>query len=228
MQPKLLLFDIDGTLIHSGGAGKVAMERAFEKVYGRSKALEGMSLMGRMDSAILQEALAHQGLPWKEEEAERFKESYYGFLEEELKKPRHGKGLCPGIQELLLKLRMRNHVTLGVLTGNWRKGGEIKLRYFGIKDFFELGVFAEDGLRREDLLPVAMARYVALRGEEIPKEHVYVIGDTLLDIQSAKPHGVRTVAVATGIHTLEELQKENPDYLFPDFSDTEKVLSLWS
>lgn len=228
MKPTLLLFDIDGTLIHTGGAGKIAMERAFERVYGRPKALEGISLMGRMDSGILQEALDSHGLPWREEETEQFKETYYGFLEEELKKPRPGKGLCPGVKELLLRLREKDHITLGLLTGNWRRGGETKLRYFGIDHFFELGVFAEDGLRREELLPVAMARYRELRGEEIPKEDVYVIGDTLLDIQSAKPHGVRTVAVATGIHSPEELKKENPDYLFPDLSDTEKVLSLWN
>lgn len=227
MRAKLLLFDIDGTLIHTGGAGKIAMERAFEQVYGRSRALEGMSLMGRIDSSILQEALEHQGLPWREEEVERFKETYYGFLAEELQKPRTGKGLCPGIWELLLRLKAKDHITLGLLTGNWRQGGETKLRYFGIHQFFDLGVFAEDGLRREELLPVAMARYESLRGEEIPKDHVYVIGDTLLDIQSAKPHGVRTVAVATGIHSMEELKKENPDYLFPDFSNTESVLALW-
>lgn len=227
MQSKLLLFDIDGTLIHTGGAGKIAMERAFEQVYNRPKALEGMSLMGRMDSSILREALERQGLAWKDNEVERFKTIYYQFLTEELKKPRPGKGLCPGIRELLLKLKERDHIVLGLLTGNWRKGGETKLRYFGIEKFFELGVFAEDGLQREDLLPIALARYVALRKEDISKDRVYVIGDTLFDIQCAKFHGVRTVAVATGIHTPEELQEENPDYLFQDFSDTESILSLW-
>jgi len=224
---KLLLFDIDGTLIHSGGAGKIAMERAFEKVYGIPGAFGDIPLMGRTDPSILSEVLEKQGLARTEPEAEKFREFYFWFLEEELEKPRQGKRICPGILPLLSALQNEHDLELGLLTGNWRYGGQLKLRHFGIDGFFKVGAFADDSSRREDLVPIAIQRYFNTGGIRLGKGDVFVIGDTPMDISCAKPHGVRTVAVATGVHSLEQLKAENPDHAFENFLNLNEVIGVF-
>jgi phosphoglycolate phosphatase-like HAD superfamily hydrolase len=224
---KLLLFDIDGTLIHSGGAGKAAMERSFEKIYGLKDGFQGVQLMGRTDPSILLEALGQHHLEWKDAEVEKFREYYFWFLEEEIEKPRPDKALCPGVLPLLSALQQERDVELGLLTGNWKYSGLTKLRHFGIDGFFNFGAFADDSIRREELVPFAVDRYAKTSGMTSDKETVFVIGDTPLDIQCARPHGVKTVAVATGMHSLETLRSENPDYLFRSFTDTDEVLRIF-
>jgi phosphoglycolate phosphatase-like HAD superfamily hydrolase len=224
---KLLLFDIDGTLILSGGAGRVAMERAFDTVYARKDGFRDVSMMGRTDPAILREALERFGVPWKEPEVEKFREYYFWFLEEELEVQRPGKGICPGVLPLLSAIQEKRDLMLGLLTGNWRYGAHLKLRHFGIDSLFETGAFADDSENRDALVPVAMERIARTSGNRIAKEAVFVIGDTPHDIRCAKPHGVRTVAVATGIHTMDELSAERPDFLFPNLLQTDSVLRVF-
>ena len=225
---KLLLFDIDGTLLHSGGAGKDAMQRAFEQVYGEGDAFQGVQLMGRTDPSILREALERKGLAWRDAEADKFREYYFWFLEEELGKPRPGKMLCPGILPLLSALQEKRDMELGLLTGNWRYGGQLKLRHFGLDGFFKIGAFADDSMHREDLVPIAMERYFKTSGIRPEKRDVYVIGDTPLDILCAKPHAVKVVAVATGVHTLEQLKAEHPDHAFEDLTNLAEVLAVFT
>jgi phosphoglycolate phosphatase len=203
------------------------MERSFEKTYGLKDGFRGIQLMGRTDPSLLLEALEQHHLEWKDAEVEKFREYYYWFLEEEIEKPRPDKTLCPGVPSLLTALYRERDVVLGLLTGNWRYSGLIKLRHFGIDGFFTLGAFADDSIRREDLVPFALDRAAKASGIKPDKETVFVIGDTPLDIRCARPHGVRTVAVATGVHSLEALRSENPDYLFENFSDTDEVLRIF-
>ena len=203
------------------------MERAFEKVYGVKEAFQGVSLMGRTDPSILQEVLNLKSLEWREPEVEKFREFYYWYLDEELQKSRKGKALCPGILPLLSMLQKGRDIETGLLTGNWRYSGYMKLRHFGIDGFFQIGAFADDSRFRKDLVPIAMDRYFNINGIRLSKEAVYVIGDTPLDILGAKPHGVRTVAVATGMHTVDDLLAENPDFLFENFLDKEKVAQVF-
>jgi phosphoglycolate phosphatase-like HAD superfamily hydrolase len=224
---KLLLFDIDGTLVHSGGAGKRAMERSFEKVYGLPNGLEAISLMGRTDPSILKQALERRNLAWKENGVERFREYYFFFLDEELEVPNPNKRLCNGIRPLLEALDERSDLELGLLTGNWRYGAFLKLRSFGVEEYFPFGAYADDSEDRNKLVPVAMERFKQKHGAEISAADVYVIGDTPFDIRCAKPYGCRTVAVATGIHTLEQLAEDKPDYLFQDFSVIDDVVKIF-
>ena len=223
-----LLFDIDGTLIRSAGAGRAAMERSFKDVYGVDDGFHEIHMMGRTDPSILMEALENRGLDWNAQEMERFQNTYFRYLEEEIEVPREGKKTCPGIEALLPELQKRPDVVLGLLTGNWRTSGLIKLRHFGLDVYFPVGAFGDDSSRREDLVPIVLERFKMQWGDRLEKEHVYVIGDTPLDIRCAKPHGVRTVAVATGFHTTEQLAPDAPDYLFEDFHDTEKVLAIFN
>lgn len=221
------MFDIDGTLCHSGGAGKRAMERSFEKVYGVPNGLEGISLMGRTDPFILKQALERKQLAWRENEAERFREYYFFFLDEELDVSNANKRLCPGIPPLLEALDEKQDIELGLLTGNWRYGAFLKLRSFGIEEYFPFGAFSDDSEDRNRLVPVALDRFQKLHGTQISNGNVYVIGDTPFDIQCAQPYGCRTVAVATGIHTVEQLAEHKPDFLFRDFSNINDVLTVF-
>ncbi len=220
---KLLLFDIDGTLIHTAGAGREAMESAFEKIYGLQNGFHDIIMMGRTDPSILEEALKNHGLEWNDREVRDFREIYFQILESMIKAPKKGKCLCPGIQELLDRLSQHPDITLGLLTGNWKTSSFIKLRHFGIDGYFHVGAYADDSARRDELVPFAIRRVEKLWGKPVRREDITVIGDTPLDVACARPHDVRTVAVATGSHSLKELKPCRPDHLFKNLKNTEEV-----
>jgi phosphoglycolate phosphatase-like HAD superfamily hydrolase len=223
---KLLLFDIDGTLLHSGGAGRRAMDRAFEEVYRIPDGFHGIEMAGKTDTVILQEALRKHGISERQEEVEAFKQRYFELLRDEIRAHSLRQRVMPGIRRLLDRLSKHPEVTLGLLTGNWRESGLIKLRHFGLADYFKLGAFAEDAPSRDELVPVAVERFRQLTGKTPKAEDVWVIGDTPRDVACARPHSARAIAVATGNFSLEELAAAKPDALFPDFSDLETFLML--
>jgi len=222
--PKVLFFDIDGTLLRSGGAGKRSMEKALIKIYGIENGFRGIEMMGRTDPSILRSVLTNHGLEWEENVIEKYKEAYFKFLRDEIDVPNSEKRLCPGIRELLERLSRKSDIFIGLLTGNWKTSGYLKLRHFKIDTYFKTGAFADDSEIREELVPIAIERIERQIGHKINKSQIYVIGDTPKDIRSARPHGVKTVGVATGIHSLEELREEGPDYLFEDFSEVDNVI----
>ncbi len=223
---KLLLFDIDGTLVLSGGAGLRAMTRAFADLYAIPDALAGISLSGRTDSSILRDALDRFGLPHSPEIEEAYKRRYFELLEEEMPLPVEGKRLMPGIPALLEALNGRPDVHLGLLTGNWRTSGYLKLADFGLDRYFRFGAFADDSGVRDQLLPFAVTRFRELSGLTPRPEEVYVIGDTPYDIQCARPHGAIAVAVAAASHPVSHLAAWNPDYLFENLEDTDAALNV--
>lgn len=225
---KLILFDIDGTLIRTAGAGRRSMERAFEAVWEIEDSFRGIMMMGRTDPSILDEALENHHIESKQGEKARFREIYFDILRQEIVRPRKGKRLCAGIPELLEGLSGKNGFFLGLLTGNWRTSAFIKLRYFEIDRYFITGAFADDAYKREELVPVAQERFAEKTGTGIEPGNIYVIGDTPMDIQSGKPHGVRTVGVATGFHDREALEEAEPDFVFEDFGDTEKAMAIFN
>ncbi len=224
---KLLLFDIDGTILNTGGAGKRSMIRAFEDIYGPANGFHGIHMSGKTDPMILREALVQAGLPWEEKLAELFKQRYFSLMEEEIKKPNPNKRLMPGIRELIQHLSTRSNIVLGLLTGNWKQGAAIKLSHFNLYHYFKLGAFGDDSIDREKLLPFARERFEKYYGDPIPPENIFVIGDTPRDIQSAKPHFAKSVGVATGTYSLDQLKAEHPDFLFEDFSNWESALEIF-
>lgn len=221
---KLFLFDIDGTLVRTAGAGKRSMEIAFEQIYGITNGFSGIHMMGRTDPAILRESLGNHGLTPDAEDFERFRELYFKTLESEILQPREGKRVCAGIRDLLDVLKDRSDVLLGLLTGNWRTSALLKLRYFSLDAYFKLGAFADDSEDRNALVPVAVERARELLDSELSANDAIVIGDTPLDVACAKPHGAVTVAVATGFHALEALEATEADFVFKDLSDTAAVV----
>jgi phosphoglycolate phosphatase len=224
---QLLLFDIDGTLIRSAGAGREAMNRAFRKVSGIRDGFESITMMGRTDPGILQEVLNQHHLDWDDARVGQFQSHYYQYLENELRKPRGDKRVCAGVDQILTTLQKQHDIMLGLLTGNWRYGAYLKLRHFGLDSYFILGAFGDDSEDRNQLVPVAFERFRMQMSFDILPGNTWVIGDTPLDILCGKPHGTRTIGVATGVHSLEELVVEKPDYAFEDFRDVSSVLRLF-
>jgi phosphoglycolate phosphatase-like HAD superfamily hydrolase len=227
MQPALILFDIDGTLLLSGRAGLRAMTRAFEQTFGITDAFAGESFGGRTDSYLVSKALELAGMPDTPEAHERFRQNYIPLLAEEIAHPGTGhKGLMPGARELLEALHQHDHLHLALLTGNYRDAAEIKLQHFEIWDFFEWGAFSDDAADRNALVPIARSRAEIYDIPVAATERVIVIGDTPHDIECARVAGAKSIAVATGGFTVEQLRDAGADEVLQDLSDTQAVLAL--
>lgn len=220
---RLVLFDIDGTLITSGGAGEAALIDAMRSVFGVDEDFRDITLAGATDALIARALLGKHGLDPSPENCARLLDRYLEHLAERM--PRHQGFLLPGILELLEALRLRNDVVLALLTGNVARGAEIKLTHFGVWHYFPFGAFADDHHDRNELGKFARARARESHGHDFPPHHVFVLGDTPKDVACGKAIGARTVAIATGQYTADELAAHGPDFLFADLSDTRAVLS---
>ena len=219
----LLLFDIDGTLIASGGAGEYSMRLAVEDMFGEKDGLGGVEIAGRTDHLITQNIFKKFGVEWTPERATAFLDLYLRHLAEEL--PRKKGRLLPGIVELLDALKARPNVAMALLTGNLERGAEIKLSHYGVWNYFEFGAYADDHADRNQLGLFAQARAKERHGVEFPPERIFVLGDTPHDITCGRAIGAKTVAIATGGTPREQLAAHQPDFLFDDLSDVAGVLA---
>lgn len=237
MTKKLILFDIDGTLIVSGGAGARAMTRAFEETWGLSDALRHVDVAGRTDNIILEDALRATDIVAEGEPLQRFKRTYCEFLRAELRTENgasHGNGtgngrpkcVLPGIPPLLDALSARADVSLALLTGNYPESAEIKLRHFDLWRYFEWGVYGNEATDRHDLLPIAIQRHLDRGAPAIDPADVIIVGDTPHDISCAHRGGAKAIAVATGNFTLDALGGCRPEVLVRDLSDHAPFLAL--
>jgi phosphoglycolate phosphatase-like HAD superfamily hydrolase len=218
------LFDIDGTLVLSGGAGGRAMTRAFEELYGVRDAFIGVPFNGRTDAWIVgRTAEAHHVDAGT---LASFKPLYLKYLAQELQEPGPRKGVMPGIRPLLDALSARDDVFLALLTGNFAEGARIKLEYFDLWRYFTCGAFGDVVHERNHLLADALAQVTACSGLPADASHTIVIGDTPLDVGVALYGGARSIGVATGSHTSEELRASGADVVFADLSDLEEVLAV--
>ena len=221
-QKRLLLFDIDGTLIHSGGAGVQALIRAFKERFGVNDDLRDIEIAGMTDSGIVVSILNKHNIPATHENVSAFLDSYVHFLSQEL--PRRKGNLLPGVLELLERLKSRPHIVLALLTGNVSRGARLKLEHYGVWHFFEFGAFADDHRDRNELGHFARARAKEKHGWEFAASEIDVIGDTPRDIACGKALGARTIAVATGRWNRDELAGHSPDFLIDDLSDVETIM----
>lgn len=223
MDKRLLLFDIDGTLIHSGGAGVYSLKHVLRERFNIEDDLEDIEFAGMTDSGIVMSILNKHKIPGTNENLTAFLDSYAHFLSLEL--PRREGKVLPGVLELLEKLKSREHLVLALLTGNISKGARLKLEHYGVWHFFEFGAFADDHHDRNQLGPFARARAREKHGREFSTEEIDVIGDTPRDIACGKAFGARTIAVATGNCSREQLAEHNPDFLIDDLSDVDRVIN---
>ena len=217
---KLVLFDVDGTLLSASGAGRRALDRAMRDVYGTSGPIDSYDFRGGTDPQIIRDLLDRAGL---DEAAIRAGEAavyrrYEALLEDEIGDGR-GVSVYPGVRELVSTLAARDDVVMGLLTGNIEAGARIKLRPTGLWPFFRLGAYGSDHADRTQLPLVAASRAERLVGRVFRGPDTVIIGDTPRDIGCARAFGALAIAVATGWHTLEDLAAHGPDHAFPDFSD---------
>ena len=212
---KLILFDIDGTLIRSGGAGMKAFARAFETEFGLADGSEKLKFAGRTDVSLVREFFSHHGITPDATHFDRFFEKYLFWLNQ-LNVECQGE-VCPGIHPFLNELGMQaSPPAVGLLTGNIRRGAEVKLRHYGLWGKFAFGGFADDHEERDHIAAIAKERGEEVLRTKLRGEEVLVIGDTPLDIRCARAIGAKVLAVATGGSPLAELQEHKPDWAVED------------
>lgn len=219
---RLLLFDIDSTLVATLGAGVKALQRIIERRFGTSDDLSDIEIAGRTDVAIATSILRKYRLEPTAQNLQGMFDEYLAGLQELL--PKLDGRVLPGIHEILKRVKARPDRVLGLLTGNLRRGAELKLRRYGLWDFFEFGAFADDHHDRNQLGAFARQRAQEKHGHDFDSAQIDVIGDTGHDIACGKAFGARTVAVATGSWSRQRLQACGPDYLFDDFSEVDEVI----
>jgi phosphoglycolate phosphatase-like HAD superfamily hydrolase len=220
---RVLLFDIDGTLIRSGGAGKAAMEAGLCSAFDLQEIRGRVPYSGRTDPSIARDLLALHGIEPSDANIEKLHAAYLARLPETLRG--HDGIVLPGVDEALR--RERRGAVVGLLTGNVRRGAEIKLRHFGLWHHFAFGGFADGLCNRDDVARRAIAEAERHAGKAIDPADVWVIGDTPLDVQCARAIGARAVIVATGWHPHDELVACAPDHLLPDFTHAGELLTQW-
>ena len=216
---KLLLFDIDQTLVNTGGAGLRALDRACYKLFTLEKAMDGISPHGKTDPAIVREILrVRLGLasdPTVPDQIASTLEAYGGFLKEEVRtSPTYR--VLPGILSLLGEMFPRKDVMLGLATGNIELGARIKLDRGDLNRYFTFGGFGSDSEDRTELVRRAAEKAADKNGAPIAPSNTFVIGDTPLDIDAGKRAGFKTVGVATGSYSVEQLLTAGPTIAVQD------------
>jgi phosphoglycolate phosphatase-like HAD superfamily hydrolase len=219
---RLLLFDIDGTLVNTGGAGVESLKTTVRNRFHTEDDLRDIEIAGKTDRAIIRDILHKYRVDPTEENIILFAGEYIDGLPRSLSRAR-GRVL-PGIRHLLQRLKPQPHIVLALLTGNLQHGAQLKLQHYGLWDFFEFGAFADDHHDRNELGAFARKRAQLKHGHDFDAADIDVIGDTNHDIACGKAFGARTIAVATGSWSRERLQACMPDFLFDDLSDTEDVI----
>ncbi|MFP5287959.1 MAG: HAD family hydrolase [Thermoanaerobaculia bacterium] len=219
MAVKLVLFDIDGTLLHCGPQVKPLFAGALIEVFGTAGDLEAYDFAGRTDPRIVLDLVTGAGLPESEVRAglSRVRELYVERLERVLE----GKTmrLLPGVPELLEGLERREDVVLALLTGNWEPGARTKLSRFDLNRFFAFGAFGCDAVDRSDLPPVAWERAERAVGRRFRPEETLIIGDSLFDVSAARAHRIPVLAVATGRTPASALRSAGADWVISDLRE---------
>lgn len=220
---KVYLFDIDGTLLLAAGAGQSAMEAVLLEEFG-CKLPENLNIpsAGRTDRAITQDLLALFELPDHDIGHSRFHDAYVSRLPEALAQ-RSGTVL-PGIQQILEHLHLSDHATVGLLTGNYRRGADVKLKHFGLDHYFPFGGFGDQHLHRNEVAREAHRETNSYLNAQVDPDDIWVIGDTPADIECARAIGAHVIAVCTGMFNFDELAPHNPDYLVETMQETDQIL----
>ena len=223
MPKRLLLWDIDSTLIDSARAGMKSLKRVVAARYGVEDDLHDIEIAGRTDAHIARSILAKYGVALTPENVSDFLDEYIAGLRELL--PQTNGRVLPGVAQILERMHVREDRVLALLTGNLQRGAELKLRRYGLWDYFEFGAFADDHHDRNQLGPFARTRACERHQSDFAPDVIDVIGDTAHDIACGKAIGARTIAVATGSSSAQQLAAHEPDFVFDDLSEVEAVIA---
>jgi len=218
-----LLFDIDGTLINTDGAGGAALTACFCEEFGIDEPAN-VAFSGRTDRAIATNLFDEHEIDDTDDHWQRLREGYIARLSKEL--PRRGGHVLPGVWDLLHHVGEREDVAVGLLTGNLLMGAKIKLEFFRLFSHFSFGGYGDLHRNRDDVAHAAVAAARAQLGQQFRDDQIWVLGDTPHDITCARAVNARVLAVATGIHPREELAAAKPDLLCDDLSETQQIASI--
>ena len=228
MDPLLVLFDIDGTLVDTAGAGKRSIERAFRALWGVDGdpvAKGRVRYSGRTDPQIFRSLAAAYGIAETDYSARRGQliDAYLSALAEEMQRPDPRRRVLPGVVSLLDALAATEHVHLGLVTGNVEPGARSKLEPFGLSRYFPGGGFGSDHADRREIARLAHRRLSQRHGLDFLPSRVVVVGDTEHDVSCARANGFRSIAVGTGRIPIETLHASGPDALFSNLADRDAV-----
>jgi len=210
---KLILFDIDGTLIDCGGQARVAFGLALERVFGESGPIDTYDFSGKTDTRIVVDLMTMAGRPRAEVlvTLPKLRDEYLATLERDLARERMK--VLPGIKPLLQHLNARDDVVLALLTGNWERGARIKLSRHDLNRYFGFGSFGDDVFDRNDLPPIAIERALRATQRRFHPKETLIVGDSILDVGCARANGIPCLAVATGRTSRETLEAAGPTWI---------------
>jgi phosphoglycolate phosphatase len=220
---RLILFDIDGTLIDSGGAGVRSLNLAMEELFSLDNAFQGISMAGKTDTQIIKEGLIKYAL-LPDGSIDAVINAYLKHLTREIQNDR--KRVKPGIYEVLDELKYLRDSGLGLLTGNLEAGARIKLEPFMLNQYFPTGAFGSDDEDRNNLLPIAVKRFEELFHKRIEIDSCIIVGDTPRDVECAHIYGAICIGVATGPYSYDDLIEAGADYVVHDLSENETLLNF--
>ncbi len=221
----LLLWDIDGTLITSGGAGLRALRTSLRRGFGLEGDFSDIEFGGRTDPWIMREIFRKYGIAETPEHFARLFDGYVAELPGELANPQAA--VLPGVHAVLAAAAAHGGIAQGLLTGNLRRGARAKLEHHGLWTRFAFGAFADDSESRNELGPHAVRRAEAAHGVRFAPDRVWIIGDTPHDIACGRAIGARTLALGTGGLDLEHLRRHGPTAVLPDLADTPAVMRIF-
>jgi phosphoglycolate phosphatase-like HAD superfamily hydrolase len=217
---RLVLFDIDGTLARTGGAGVKAFARVFATEFAVIDGFDQLKFAGRTDVNLVRQFFGFHQIPATPRNFERFFERYVFWLDHILRESQTA--LCPGVLDFISGLQsLPRPPLLGLLTGNIRLGAEIKLRHFNLWEVFQTGAFADDHEDRDQIAVIARQRGCRVLNEDLSDDQVLVVGDTPLDIRCGRAIRAKVLAAATGGATLDELKRHRPDWAVTDLREVE-------
>ncbi len=218
MAKRLLLFDIDGTLVRCGAQVRPIFSQAMVHAFGGHRPLDGYQFAGKTDPQIVLELAGDNGLSNEDILARlpTMRATYHRNLAARLDVEQMV--LLPAVESLLARLEAHPDRAFGLLTGNWRECAEVKLERFDLWHRFPFGAFGDDGPHRPDLVPAALRRAEKLLGHAYRPEHVVIVGDSARDIACAHAHGIRAIAVATGFASEEALREAGADWVYADLA----------
>lgn len=219
----LVLFDIDGTLLHGGGGGRAAMEEAFLRTFDRPGGIEGVETAGRTDRAIFGDMARRAGVPLDPPAYARLLGAYVDALPRVL--AAHGAGPLPGVPELVRALAGDDRCRLALGTGNARGSAAAKVRHLGLEAHFPVGGFGDDTEERPEVIAAALRAARDHYGEPFEAAAAVVVGDAPRDVEAARANGARVLGVGTGRTGPAPIAEARPDVLFPDLRDTRRVLA---
>lgn len=221
---KLLIWDIDGTILNCKGCGRQALSLTFEKMYGFSDAFKDVDLTGKIDSQVIDEIV--EKFQIKDFVLQNFFDKYGKILFEVMRKI-DGIDLLPGVKELLETYASDENIYLSLATGNCKTGAMGKLDHCEASHYFEIGAYGDEAENRGQLVNMALTKAKSHYGVEFKKEHIYYIGDTPKDIEAARVNKIKSVAVSTGFYEYSELEKHDPDFLIKGFNDLAEAKKIF-